>query len=453
MTMKDLWAGGLLAMWMIAASGSAQTYVFRNVAGNAATYGITDGTNGNALFNGPAGVAVDGQGNLYVADQISCTIRKITPIGTNWVVTAIAGSANQINGNRVQDGTNSQALFNWPTGIVVDPSGNLFVADQFNNAIRKVTPMPGTTNWVVTTIAGQGPNSTGFADGTNSTALFDQPAGIAVDANSNVFVADQYNHAIRKVTPMPGTTNWVVTTIAGQGPNTNGAVDGTNTAAQFNAPSGIAMDANGNLFVADQFNNEIRKMTPSGTNWIVTTIAGHAPPGKTGFADGTNTARFNNPTGLAVDTNGNVYVADEKNDAIRKLTPLGTNWVTTTIGGHALTSGTNNGSGTNALFYFPFSLAVDGKGSVFVADMDNNTIRIGFLPPAILNSAPPFGFDQGQFEFILTGPTGQLVVVEASSDLLAWVPIWTNTFGPGQIFFADPQTAPPAPRFYRAQLP
>ena len=329
--MKDLWAGGLLAMWMIAASGSAQTYVFRNVAGNAATYGITDGTNGNALFNGPAGVAVDGQGNLYVADQISCTIRKITPIGTNWVVTAIAGSANQINGNRVQDGTNSQALFNWPTGIVVDPSGNLFVADQFNN--------------------------------------------------------------------------------------------------------------------------EIRKMTPSGTNWIVTTIAGHAPPGKTGFADGTNTARFNNPTGLAVDTNGNVYVADEKNDAIRKLTPLGTNWVTTTIGGHALTSGTNNGSGTNALFYFPFSLAVDGKGSVFVADMDNNTIRIGFLPPAILNSAPPFGFDQGQFEFILTGPTGQLVVVEASSDLLAWVPIWTNTFGPGQIFFADPQTAPPAPRFYRAQLP
>ena len=390
--MKDLWAGGLLAMWMIAASGSAQTYVFRNVAGNAATYGITDGTNGNALFNGPAGVAVDGQGNLYVADQISCTIRKITPIGTNWVVTAIAGSANQINGNRVQDGTNSQALFNWPTGIVVDPSGNLFVADQFNNAIRKVTPMP-------------------------------------------------------------GTTNWVVTTIAGQGPNTNGAVDGTNTAAQFNAPSGIAMDANGNLFVADQFNNEIRKMTPSGTNWIVTTIAGHAPPGKTGFADGTNTARFNNPTGLAVDTNGNVYVADEKNDAIRKLTPLGTNWVTTTIGGHALTSGTNNGSGTNALFYFPFSLAVDGKGSVFVADMDNNTIRIGFLPPAILNSAPPFGFDQGQFEFILTGPTGQLVVVEASSDLLAWVPIWTNTFGPGQIFFADPQTAPPAPRFYRAQLP
>jgi len=451
--MKNQWAGGLLAMWMIAASGYAQSYAFRNVAGNATTAygGFADGTNGGAEFSQPSGVAVDSQGNLYVADQLNCTIREITPVGTNWVVTTIAGSPGQINQNRVQDGTNSSALFNFPTGLAVDLSGNIFVADQQDNAIRKVTPVTGTTNWVVTTIAGQGPNGSGAANGTNTTASFSGPTGIAVDANSNVFVADQYNNAIRKIRPVPGTTNWVVTTIAGN-PNP-GAVDGTNTAAQFNAPSGIAMDANGNLFVADQSNNEIRKMTPSGTNWIVTTIAGHPPPGKTGSADGTNSARFNTPTGLAVDTNGNVYVADEQNDTIRKLTPLGTNWLTTTIGGHALTNGTNNGSGTNALFYFPFSLAVDGKGSVFVADMANNTIRIGFLPPAILDSAPPFGLNQGQFEFILTGPTGQSVVVEASSDLLAWVPIWTNTFGPGQILFADPQTAPPAPRFYRAQLP
>ena len=170
-------------------------------------------------------------------------------------------------------------------------------------------------------------------------------------------------------------------------------------------------------------------------------------------ADGTNTAQFYTPTALAVDTNGNVYVADEQNDTIRKLTPLGTNWVTSTIGGRPLNSGTNNGSGTNALFYFPFSLAVDGKGSVFVADTANNTIRIGFLPPSILSSVAPFGLNQGQFEFILTGPTGQGVVVDASSNLLAWLPIWSSTFGPGRLFFADPQLAPPPPRFYRARLP
>jgi hypothetical protein len=449
--MRNQWAGGLLAMWIIAASSYAQTYAFRNVAGNATTNGGMDGTNGNAQLYAPSGAAVDSQGNLYVADQFNCTIRKITPVGTNWVVTTIAGSV-QISGP-LRDGTNSSALFNFPTGIAVDPSSNLFVADQYNYAIRKVTPLTGTTNWVVTTIAGQGPTKLpGFADGTNASAFFNQPSGLAVDGNSNVFVADQYNNAIRKISPVPGTTNWVVTTIAGQGPDTNGVANGTNTAAQFNAPSGIAMDSSGNLFVADQFNNEIRKMTPSGTNWIVTTIAGQGP-GKTGFTDGTNTALFNHPTGLAVDTNGNVYVADEQNNTIRKLTPFGTNWLTTTIGGHALKSGTNNGSGTNDLFYSPFSLAVDGKGSVFVADMYNNTIRIGFPPPAILTAAPPFGLNQGQFEFNLAGPTAQLVVVEASSNLLAWLPIWTNTFGPGGLFFADPQPPPPPPRFYRARLP
>lgn len=448
-------AGGLLAMWIIAANGYAQSYAYRSVAGNPSILygGWTDGSNASAQFHGPAGVAVDGQGNLYVADQISCTLRKITAVGTNWVVSTIAGSANPVNQNRVQNGTNAQALFNWPTGIAVDPSGNLFVADQLNNAIRKVTPITGTTNWVVTTIAGQGPgaNGTGFADGTNSAALFDQ-AGVAVDAHSNVFVADQYNNAIRKIRPVPGTTNWVVTTIAGQGLHNSGVADGTNTAAQFNAPSGLAMDSNGNLFVADQFNNEIRKMTPSGTNWIVTTIAGLGP-GKHGSADGASTAQFYYPTSLAVDTNGNIYVADEENDTIRKLTPVGTNWVTSTIGGQPQNNGSNNGLGTNALFCSPFGLAVDGKGSVFVADTANNTIRIGFVPPTILSSALPFGLNQGQFEFVLTGPTGQLVVVEASSNLVAWLPIWSSTFGPGRLLFTDPQLAPPPLRFYRAQLP
>jgi streptogramin lyase len=451
MTMKNQLAGGVLAMSIIAISGHAQPCTFRNVAGNSTIPygGSSDGANAGAQFHGPAGLALDSQGNLYVADQYNCTIRKITPLGSNWVVTTIAGSSGQ---SGLQDGANSHALFNYPTGITADLLGNLFVADQSNHAIRKLTLMTGTTNWVVTTIAGQGPNHNGFADGTNLAAAFCQPAGVAVDAYGNVFVADQYNNAIRKITPLKGTTNWVVTTIAGQGPNYLGTADGTNKAAQFNAPSGIAVDAGGHLFVADQFNNEIRKVTPSGTNWIVTTIAGNGP-NSPGSADGINTARFYTPTALAVDTSGNLYVADEQNDTIRKLTPLGANWVTGTIGGQPQKSGTNNGCGTNALFHFPFSLAVDGKGSVFVADTANNTIRIGFQPPAILSSSRPFGLNQGQFEFILNGPTAQLVVVEASSDLQTWLPIWSSTFGPGWLFFADPDPAPTPPRFYRALLP
>jgi streptogramin lyase len=447
-TMKRRLAARVLAIWMIAPLGHAQTYTFRNVAGNSTfTYGgSSDGANSNAQFSFPAGVAADSQGNLYVADQNNCTIRKVTPAGTNWLVSTIAGSVGSFG--PLRDGTNSHALFNYPTGIAADPSGNLFVADTGNNAIRKVTPVAGTTNWAVTTIAGN--VKYGFADGTNSAARFNGPVGIAVDANSDVFVADQYNNSIRKVTPVAGTTNWAVTTIAG---NTNyGTADGANSTALFNAPAGIAVDAGGNLFVADQYNNNIRKITPSGTNWIVTTIAGSGP-GKPGSTDGTNTGQFNSPTGVAVDALGNVYVADQGNDTLRKLAPLGTKWVTSTIGGSAARTGADNGPGTNALFYSPHSLVLDGKNSVFVADTDNNTIRIGFLPPAILTLAPPFGLNGGQFGFNLTGPTGQLVLVEASSDLLAWLPIWTNAFGPVPLSFTDPQSAASPPRFYRVHLP
>jgi streptogramin lyase len=445
-----------LGIWVAAASGHAQTCTFNNVAGNTSA-GSVDGTNASAQFSGPSGVTSDAQGNLYVVDQYNCTIRKISPVSNNWVVSTIAGDPGLVNFNRVQDGTNSQALFNFPAGIAVDPSGNLYVADQDNNAIRKIALVAGTTNWVVATIAGKGPNSPGNANGTNSTAQFNGPTGIAVDANSNVFVADQYNNTIRKITPVAGTTNWVVTTLAGQGPTAYGSADGTNTAARFYWPTGVAVDTNDNLFVADQKNNTIRKMTPSGTNWIVTTIAGQGPTAY-GSADGTNTAaQFHYPTGVAVDTNDNVYVADNENFTIRKLTPIGTNWVTSTIGGSVPkggpASGDSNGSGASASFYYPFGIAVDAKGSVFVADQDNNTIRIGFPPPAILTAPPPFGVNAGQFGFNLTGPTAQLAIIQASSDLQTWLPIWTNAFGPGTLLFTDPQAATAPARFYRVEIP
>ncbi len=428
--------------------GQSQTYTFATVAGNLAGSGSADGTNGSAQFSRPSGIAVDAQGNLYIADQFNCTIRKITPAGASWVVTTIAGKAGQYNPNRIQDGTNSSALFNLPTGVAVDPSGNLYVADQADNSIRKITPIG--TNWVVTTIAGQGPSYGGFSNGLSTVALLNTPLGVAVDANSNVFVADYYNNAIRQITPVPGSTNWMVTTIAGSGPGTGNELfqDGTNTYAEFNGPTGVALDTNGNLYVADQFHNAIRLMTPSGTNWIVTTIAG----GRRGSADGPN-GLFYQPTGTAVDASGNVYVADEFNDTIRQLSAATGSWVTTTIGGSAGITGTNNGSGTNALFYRPFGVAVGGNGSVYVADSINNVIRVGSLPSVggFSNLLVTVGFVTNGFAMNYYGTLGSNYTLLASPDFVNWFPVFSFSCTNSPVYLVDLGAGYTTDHFYRVE--
>lgn len=368
-TKISLLAATLLAAGVFTPSVHAQNFTFTAVAGGA--QGAADGLNTGAQFYNPTGVAADGSGNLYVADQDNNLIRKITPSGTNWIVTTIAGGApGSLNG------MNSGAEFFGPTGITVDKTGNLYVADQYNGIVRKISASG--TNWVVTTIAGTA-GIIGHKDGTNGGASFSDPTGIAVDGSSNLYVADEVNNAIRKITPVG--TNWVVTTIAG---GTQGANDGTNTAAQFFRPFGVAVDTSGRVFVADQINNAIRLITPLGTNWVVTTIAGQ---GISGFSNGVGTnAEFYAPLGVAVDPNENVYVADEVNNAIRKLVLSGTTWVVSTIGGGS--SGSSNGIGANASFNLPFGVAADSYGDVFVADSLNNAIRLGV---AVGSTAPTGG--------------------------------------------------------------
>ena len=232
-------------------------------------------------------------------------------------------------------------------------------------ATGTILPSLQAQNFTFTTIAG---GSIGPADGLNFNAQFDNPTGVAVDGAGNVYIADQNNNLIRQVSPLG--TNWVVTTLAG---GARGSLDGTDTSAQFFGPAGIAVDSSSNLYVADQFNSVIRKLTPSGTNWVVTTIAGTA--GASGSQDGVNAAaRFYNPTGVALDGVGNIYVADEGNNAIRKITPSGANWTVTTIAGG--TPGASDGSGTAAQFSYPYGVAVDTGGRVFVADQFNNAIRL-----------------------------------------------------------------------------
>ncbi len=363
-------------------------YAFTNFAGLPGVPGSADGTGSAARFEFPYGVAVDSSGNVYVADSGNDTIRQITPTG---VVTTLAGLA----GNQGSaDGMGSAARFNLPTGVAVDNSGNVYVADYNNFTIRKVTPAG-----VVTTLAGFA-GSWGGADGTGSDARFNQPSGVAVDSQGNVYVADDFNFTIRKITPAG-----VASTLAGL-PGIRGSSDGTGSAARFLYPFGVAVDSGGYLYVADSSNDTIRQITPGG---LVTTLAGS--PGLGGSADGTGSAaRFNLPYAVAVDSSGNVYVADWNNITVRKVTPAG---VATTLAGLAGYPGSADGTGGAARFRAPTGVAVDSAGNVYVADCNNHRISKG-VPLAV--PQPPQVLVQPQsLTMAAGGSVGFLVEVTGSA--------------------------------------
>lgn len=309
--------------------------------------GYLDGTGVNALFASPTSLIKDAAGNIFVADRNSNRIRKITPEG---IVTTFAGSGS---GGAIVNGTGTAAGFYAPYGITIDGSGNLYVGEYANQAIRKITPAA-----VVNTLAGNG--TAGNQNGTGTNATFNQPVGLAVDAAGNVFIADYINHLIRKITPAG-----VVTTFAGSG--AAGLTNGTGTAASFNGPFALTFDAGGNLIVADYLNHAIRKITPSG---VVTTIAGN---GTAGYVDATGSAaRFNRPAGLAVDATGNIFICDAQNNRIRKITSTG---IVTTIAGSG-NAGTTDGNGITSEFNYPLGLCGDfANYAIYVADFGNNRIR------------------------------------------------------------------------------
>ena len=315
------------------------------------SYGSTDGTGSTARFSGPGAIAMDSNGDLFVADQGNNAVRKVTLAG---VVTTFAGSARVIGS---ADGTGSAAGFKGPSGVAFDGLGNTFVADTLNHTIRKVTPAG-----VTTTVAGT-VGATGSLDGQGTAASFNRPNGVASFGDGTLVVADTYNHTIRMITP-----GGLVSTLAGKAGFT-GSTDATGTSARFNYPTGVALDKFGNIYVADQVNFTIRKVTLAG---VVTTLAGTT--GAYGSADGSlGVARFQQPTGLTVDSFGNVYVADKLNNTIRKVTPLGL--VSTIAGSASAGAGSADGQGTAARFNNPTGVAVDGAGNLYVADSLNETIR------------------------------------------------------------------------------
>jgi len=323
------------------------------IAGSVNTCASDDGIGTAAHFCAPAGLTMDGS-TLYVADAIHNVIRKVTLQGTAFEVSTIAGSPGYAG---VDDGSGPTARFNGPSGITVAPSGDLYVADTGNHIVRTVTTPAG----MVTTFAGSVP-VTGNTDGTGAGARFSSPFALASDGQGSFYVADAGNHAIRKVT-----STGVVSTFAGS-PGNAGSNDGAAATARFNYPTGVAVDGAGNLYVADSGNHTIRQVTSIG---MVSTLAGS--PGQYGSVDGTGSAaRFWSPAAVAVDAAGNVYVADPGNHLIRRVSPLG---MVSTLAGFPQTCGSSDGTGGAARFCYPLGIGVDASGTVYVADTYNDTLR------------------------------------------------------------------------------
>ncbi|MCF7762216.1 MAG: immunoglobulin domain-containing protein [Verrucomicrobia bacterium] len=322
------------------------------IAGAAGELGSSNDTGLQARFAFPRGVALDSAGNLFIGDSENKVIRVMQTTG---MVRLFAG---RVGFSGSTDARLGSARFAYPGGLAIDLAGNLLVADAVNGTIRSVTG-----NSQVSTVAGVA-GSSGSADGVAAIPRFSLPYGVAVDRVGNVYVADAGNHVIRKIN-----TDNVVSTLAGL-VGTSGSSDGSGSAARFNQPLSLALDASGNLIVVDTSNHILRRVTPGGQ---VTTLAGF--PGRTGSTDGVGSAaRFNQPSSVSVDPAGNIYVTDRGNHIVRRVTSAG---AVSTIAGTTESPGSADGVGRTAKFSSPEGIVADrSTGNLFVSDTGNSTVRL-----------------------------------------------------------------------------
>ncbi|MEE3121924.1 MAG: NHL repeat-containing protein [SAR324 cluster bacterium] len=345
---KNSWVGRASNRKLYDTDSSFDNYTVSTLAGSG-TSGSSNGQGEAAGFNRPTGVVVDSSGSVFVVDNHNHVIRRIDSSGN---VTTLAGTAGRAG---FTDAQGTEARFNKPSSAAVDSLGNIYVADIDNHLIRKID-----SSGNVTTLAGTA-GSSGSENGKGIEARFNKPSGVAVDSSGNVYVADRSNHLIRRI-DLSGN----VTTLAGKA-GSAGSTNGQGTSATFNQPSDVAVDSSGSVYVVDLDNHLIRKIDSSGN---VTTLAGKV--GSAGSTNGQGTsATFNQPTGLAVDSSGSVYVADYNNHLIRRIDSSG-NVITLAGSGSA---GFADGQGSAAKFNFPTGVAADSSGNVYVADFDNHRIR------------------------------------------------------------------------------
>ncbi len=357
--------------------------IITTVAGNGLAGFDGDGSAAiSAKLNSPSAVAVDAAGNLYINDGVAGSnyfpdsgnhrVRKVDASG---IITTIVG--NGAAGFSGDDGVAIDAQLNYPSGLAVDDRGNLFIADRGNNRVRKIG-----ADAKIVTVVGNGWHGVIGDGNTASLAMLNSPRGLAIDAAGNLFISDTQNDRIRKVD-----ANGIITTVAGIGydPMINGAGDGEPASgAQINSPEGIAVDAGGSLYIAD---GTIRKVDESG---IITTVAGNSVmgPGYSGDGGPATSAQLSDPQGVAVDSDGNIYISDTDNDSIRKVDTSGI--ITTVVG---------NGTPYVGVLNHPLGIAVDAGGNLYIADTYNNVIRrlapTGILTTVVGNGSASFSGDGG----------------------------------------------------------
>ena len=329
--------------------------IITTIAGNGTTgYSGDGGAATSAELNTPSGVTVDGTGNIYIADYSNNRVRKVS---TSGIITTVAG-----NGKAGYSGDGGPAtsaeLFN-PTGVAVDGLGNIYIADKYNNRIRKVS-----TSGTISTVAGNGKAGYSGDGGSATSAELFNPTGVAVDGLGNIFIADRNNNKIRKVS-----ASGIISTVAGGGHN--GLGDGSAaTNAVLKSPYCVAVDSSGNIYIADGDNLRIRKVSISG---IINTVAGNGTAGYSGDGGPATSAELGVQAGVAVDDSGNIYLVDYNNIRIRKVSTSG---IISTVAGNGTTGYSGDGGpATSAELNYPNGVAVDGSGNIYIADYYNQRIR------------------------------------------------------------------------------
>jgi len=359
------WAAAAV-LGMLAASNPALAQgMITTWAGNGTpAYSGDGGQATSASLNFSKGVALDGAGNAYIADTDNYRVRRVTPAG---VITTVAG--NGIMAGSGDGGLAVAASISNVTGVVVDPAGNLYIADVSNRRIRKVSPAG-----IITTIAGVGVQGFSGDGGPAISAMLGQPVALAMDSAGNLYSADSAKQRVRKID-----RSGIITTVAGNGIDAYSGDGGQAALASLGTPIGVATDSSGNLYIADGDNNRIRKVSPAG---IISTVAGNGVGGFAGDGGYATNASINIPSDVVLDAAGNLYIADAGNNRVRKVDGFGT--ITTIAGGATNGYSGDNGPATAAVLNYPWGLAEDASGNLYISDRVNNRVRLiaGNLIPA-----------------------------------------------------------------------
>jgi uncharacterized protein (TIGR03437 family) len=353
---------GVAAFIFLPTAGLSQAipaYTITTAAGNGTAGFSGDGGAANgAQLDGPFSAVLDSAGNLYIADQFNNRIRKVATDGS---ISTVVG--NGTGGYTGDGGSPTSATLSDPQSVAVDSSGNIYIADTNNNVVRKVS------GGKIATVVGSvnsGPGYSGDGGQGNVAQLF-HPSALALDSAGNLFIADTSNDVIRKFNPASG----IITTVAGLGSAGFAGDGGLAARAQFDNPSGLAFDSSGNLLIADTTNNRIRMMA---TNLTMSTIAGSSSGGFAGDGGAANKARLNSPKGVGLDAAGNIFIADTFNNRIRVVATNGT--IFTVAGNGTPGASGDGGPAAAAEFRFPSGVAVNAAGNVFVVDNQNNLVRM-----------------------------------------------------------------------------